>query len=300
MKKINPSISSFESFIGNDFVYVDKTDIIYHLITRGNSYIFCSRPLRFGKSLTISTLEAIFKGKKELFKGLKIYDSNYDWKEYPVLHLDFALINASSPTALETKLNEKWLAIAKQYGVPFEQTPFCNLNLERLLYELDKKGKVVVLIDNYDKILSSNIGNPEAEDMRRIIASLFVTLKASCEYLKFVFATGVTGFTNITSFSTANNFYDITTDVRYSSLFGYTEDEVQYYFSEHIEMGMQKTGMTQEEYMSKLSLTYGGYRFSPRQKKPLFNPSSLGFFFADGGIDVLQRLKPVGFWPYKR
>ena len=160
MKNIAIGNPSFETLIRDNNIYVDKTDILYNLIKTAGTYVFCSRPRRFGKTLALSTLEAIFRGKKDLFRGLKIYNTDSDWRAHPGIHLDFGQINASTPEDLEIQLNENVFAVERQYGISFEHSRFCNTNLGRLIEELGKNRDVVVLIDEYDKILSSNIYNP--------------------------------------------------------------------------------------------------------------------------------------------
>ena len=238
MKTILTSNPSFENLITNDYLYVDKTDILYDLITNGNTFFFCSRPRRFGKTMILSTLKAIFQGKKELFKGLKIYDTDYDWKEYPVIRLDLSKVNASTPKALETQLNEMIFAIAKQHGLSFKHSKYCNINLDNLIIALGKKSEVVVLIDEYDKMLLSGLNKPEIEEMRSALWGFFEVLKANSEYIRFLLIEGVTRFTQISVFSSINNLNDISLDEPYATLFGYTEEEVKHYFSEYIEEGI--------------------------------------------------------------
>ncbi len=283
MKSILIGNPSFENLITNDYIYIDKTDILYNLIKLKGTYFFCSRPRRFGKTLTISTLEAIFQGKKELFKGLKIYGMDYDWKEYPIIHLDLAMINPSTPKALETQLNEKLFAIAEQYGVSFKHSKYCNSNLDSLIIALSQKGKVVVLIDEYDKILSSNIYNSNVEEMRGVLRGFFEVIKAQYKLIRFAFITGVTKFSKVSIFSSMNNLIDLSFIREYATLFGYTEEEVKHYFSEYIEQGIKRTGLSYDEYMAKLEKKYNGNRFSPDSEVTVYNPVSIGLFFFYGG-----------------
>ena len=284
MKRIDTTNPTFENYIDCDKIYVDKTDILYDLITNGNTFFFCSRPRCFGKTMVLSTLEAIFQGKKELFKGLKIYDTDYDWKEYPVIHLNLSLLmGAESSEELKLMLNEEVFDAAKKHGAPFDRSYDCYINFNRLISYLGKKSEVVVLIDEYDKMLLSGLNNPEIEEMRSALWGFFEILKANSEYIRFLIIEGVTRFTQISVFSSINNLIDISLDKRYSALFGYTEEEVKHYFSEYIEEGMKKTGLSYDEYMNKLRKNYGGYRFAPRQKETLYNPVSIGLFFSKGG-----------------
>ena len=283
MKNIATGNPSFENLITNDYIYVDKTDMLYNLVKSQGGYFFCSRPRRFGKTLAISTLEAIFQGKKDLFKGLKIYEKDYDWKEYPVIHIDLGNVTPLTPEALEIQLNRIIFDIAKQYNVSFEREPYCNTNLKSLIAALSERDKVVVLIDEYDKILSSNIYNPEVEKMRDILRGFFEVIKAQYELIRFAFITGVTKFAKVSIFSSMNNLNDISMNEDYATLFGYTDEEIGLYFAEYIEKGLKATGMSREEYMSKLAEKYDGYRFSPESNTAVYNPVSIGSFFADGG-----------------
>ena len=282
MRKINTSIPSFETIIKN-FVYVDKTDILYDLIKEPYGYYFCSRPRRFGRTLTFSTLEAIFKGKKDLFKGLKIYEKDYDWKEYPVIHLNFGNVNPFTTEDLRYQLNSIVFDVAKQYDVSLKPSQYCNTNLRNLILALGEKEKVVVLIDEYDKILTSNLKNPQVEEMRDMIWSFLEVTKSECKYIRFVLVAGVTEFVPNSVFSSMNVLDDISMDKKYSTLFGYTQKELEYYFAEYIEKGIEKTGLSRESYLEKIRKTYGGYRFSPYQEEPVYNPVLVGLFFSDGG-----------------
>ncbi len=169
MKNILIGNPSFENLITNDYIYVDKTDILYNLIKLKGTYFFCSRPRRFGKTLTISTLEAIFQGKKELFKGLKIYDTDYDWKEYPVFHIDLGNINATDGEMLKKSLKKEIENLSLEYGVKFDKDAEYYDAWSELIKSVAKKSKVVILIDEYDKLLSSNIYNPNVEEMRGVL-----------------------------------------------------------------------------------------------------------------------------------
>ncbi len=283
MKNIATGNPSFENLITNDYIYVDKTDMLYNLVKSQGGYFFCSRPRRFGKTLAISTLEAIFKGKKDLFKGLKIYGKDYDWKEYPVIHIDLGNVNPLTTDDLQYQLNSIVFDVAKKYDVSLEPSQYCNINLKKLILALGENEKVVILIDEYDKILSSNIYNPEVEKMRDVLRGFFEVIKAQYELIRFAFITGVTKFAKVSIFSSMNNLNDISMNEDYATLFGYTDEEIGSYFAEYIEKGLKATGLSREEYMTKLAEKYDGYRFSPESNTAVYNPVSIGSFFADGG-----------------
>ena len=281
MKNLDVSNPSFEDLILKGSLYVDKTSYIHELVTKG-TYYFCSRPRRFGKTLTISTLESLFKGKRELFKGLAIDSLNYDWKTYPVLHIDFGKCQAKNPEEIEDWINFTLGRIASEYGLLIDKNEKYYQNMTALIEELSKTSKVVILVDEYDKILSSNIYNPCVEDMRNVIRGLFEVIKASYDSMRFVFITGVTKYAKVSVFSSMNNLNDISMDERYSCLFGYTQKELEDNFAEYIESGASKTGIGKEEYLKKLKDQYDGYRFAVRSET-VYNPVSIGMFFSKGG-----------------
>ena len=283
MKKIEVGNGTFAKLIESDNIYVDKTDIIYNLITSGSTFFFCSRPRRFGKTLTLSTLEEIFKGKKELFKGLKIYDMDYDWKEYPIIHIDLGNIDADDATELKKKLLYLLDDIISQYSIKIDRTEYYETNLKRVIEKLAKDNKIVILIDEYDKILSSNIYNPNVEKMRTVLRRFFEIIKAASDYIRFAFITGVTKFSKVSIFSSMNNLIDLSFIREYATLFGFTEEEVKHYFSEYIEQGIKRTGLSYDEYMAKLEKKYNGNRFSPDSEVTVYNPVSIGLFFFYGG-----------------
>ena len=283
MKNIITSISSFEKLIKADAIYVDKTDIIYSLLTKTPGMFFCSRPRRFGKTLLLSTLEAIFKGKKELFKGLKIYDTDYDWKEYPVIHIDLGRIQAKNAAQLEESLKTEIETISNDYSVEYNEKLTYYDSWNKLIRKIAERGDLVILIDEYDKLLSSNIYNPNVEEMRDVLRGFFEVIKSASDHIHLAFITGVTKFSKVSIFSSMNNLNDISLDEPYATLFGYTEEEVKHYFSEYIEEGIKRTGLSYDEYMAKLRKNYGEYRFSPDSEVVVYNPVSIGLFFSDGG-----------------
>ncbi len=283
MKEINTSFSSFETIIRNNFLYVDKTEYIYRMVAKGPQMIFLSRPRRFGKSLTLSTLEAVFKGKRELFKGLYIDSTDYDWKEYPVIHFDFGLCGAKTADECEIWINGKLDDIASEYGVKLEKALYFT-KFDRLITALRKKAPVVILIDEYDKMLSSNIYNPEVEAIRDVLRGFFEVIKARNDSLQFVFITGVTKYSKVSIFSSMNNLKDYTMKPQFAYLCGYTQEELEKNFGEYIEKGLTSIEDDRDTYLNKLKTMYDGYRFVPGADT-VYNPVSIGSFFDDGGED---------------
>ena len=270
MKKLPIGLNNLKEIIRDNYVYVDKTGYIYELITTGK-YYFLSRPRRFGKTLTVDTLKNIFEGNKELFKGLYIYD-RWDWsKKYPVIRIDFSGGNYTS----EEKFNERVNYILKKnqdrLGISCNNYSPANCfdYLVTKAYE-EYRMPVVVLIDEYDKPILDNIENPEqAEKIRDLLANFYGVLKGLDGYLKFVFLTGVTKFSKVNLFSKLNNLDDITLDKRYSALCGYTQEELENYFSEHL----------QGADLEQVKLWYNGYSWLGEK---VYNPFDILLFISKG------------------
>jgi len=198
--KLPIGVQSFSKMITGGYLYVDKTELLYQLIDEGLPY-FLSRPRRFGKSITISTLAAIFEGQRELFKGLWIDNSDWDWQVYPVIRLDMSKADSESPEALKESLRYMLREIAKQYEVTLTDNLSPGLELDQLIKQLANIGKVVVLIDEYDKPILDVIRSPEiALKNRDILKHFYGILKSEDVNLKFIFLTGVTKFSKVSVF----------------------------------------------------------------------------------------------------
>ena len=282
MKTINRGNSTFEVLRTNDYVYIDKTKYLYNLIKDDGSYYFLSRPRRFGKSLTLSTLESIFKGKRELFKGLFIDTLDYDWKEYPVIHIDFSDITYNSTEGLKDKIRNNLLFIAGVYGVILPDFYDYDEAFKFLIIELAKREKVVVLIDEYDSLLNSNINNENIEGIREVLRGFYSVLKASSANIRFCFITGVTKFSKMSIFSSMNNLVDMSMSDEYSTMLGYTQKELEENFSEYIEKAVKDNKKNREEYLAQIKRWYDGYKFSANGES-VYNPVSIGLFFSEGG-----------------
>ena len=248
----------------------------------------CSRTwnvfLCTSKKIRQDTLEAIFQGKRELFKGLFIDSTDYEWKTYPIIHIDFGNCQASSASELKGWLQRLLEKIALNYslkvakGLPYYET-FSNL-----IQQLSKIGKTVILIDEYDKIISSNIFNPEVDEIREIMRGFFEVIKAQNASTRFVFITGVTKYAKLSVFSSMNNLTEISIDERYATMFGYTQKELESNFADYIESGMKATGMDRKGYLSNLKIQYDGFCFC-LDSETVYNPVSIGQFFYFGGKD---------------
>ena len=281
MQEINTAYSSFELIRKNNFLYVDKTKYIYQMIANKPRRIFLSRPRRFGKSLTLSTLDAAFRGKRELFKGLYLDSTDYDWKEYPVIHVDFGLCGATTAEDCALWINGKLDDIAAEYAVELSPALYYT-KFDRLISALSQRAPVVILIDEYDKLLSNNMYNPEVEAIREVTRAFFEVIKAKNNLLRFVFITGVTKYSKVSIFSSMNNVRDYSMSDEYACMFGYTQKELEEYFGAYIEKGVENTGKDRNTYLDDLKNMYDGYRFVPGAET-VYNPVSIGTFFDAGG-----------------
>jgi len=285
MKKLPLSIQIFPKLINNDCLYVDKTKIIYDLLSGNGEYFFLSRPRRFGKSLLVSTLAEIFRGNKELFKGLWIYD-RIEWTAHPVIHIDLSTIDFKTPEILEESLKAFLKETAITYGVILDDKRTYKDNFVELIKKLSSLNQVVILIDEYDKPLLEYIETEEIEmskNIRRVLKNFYGILKGMGAYIRFVFITGVSKFSRVSVFSDLNNLIDITLNEKFSMLLGYTEEELRYYFSSHIERMAQKEGMAPEELLKIIREWYNGYSWDG--KNFVYNPFSILSLFNTDSFD---------------
>lgn len=275
-------IQSFEEIRNSDYVYVDKTTLIYQMVSKGK-YYFLSRPRRFGKSLLVSTMEAYFGGRKELFKGLAMESLEKNWTEYPVLHLDLTGSSYTDVSHLRISLDQhlrKWESL-------YDVTPMSEDVSSRFKDIIDaayrKTGqKVVILIDEYEKPIIDNIDNPELmEQFRRELQGFYSVIKGKDNAIRFAFLTGVTKLGKMSIFSGLNNLNDISMDARYSDICGISEQELKSYFSESVKTLAEVNGLSVEECYEKLASMYDGYHFS-EDSIGVYNPFSLLNTFNSG------------------
>ena len=235
MKKLPIGIQSIERIRTENYIYVDKTQFALELIEGDAPHYFLSRPRRFGKSLFVSTLKEIFKGNKALFEGCHIAQRNYDWKPYPVLLLNFGVIANETPEELKADLNDALTTMGTEQGITVEG-PSLESRLKALIKALASKGRVVVLIDEYDKPIIDHLHNPEvAAGNRQLLQAFFGVLKNLDEHIKFTFITGISRFSKVSLFSQANHLNDISMDAKYAAMMGYTQEEIGQYFAEHVQ-----------------------------------------------------------------
>ena len=281
MKNITSSVYTFENMIKNQILYIDKTEYIWNLVASAPAMYFLSRPRRFGKSLTVSTLKAVFQGKKELFKGLAIYDKPYDWKQYPVIHLDMG--NCQAKTSEELKLHFVRLlenqCAEHQVNVKIQQEALA-VSLEDFIDAVAAKNQVVILLDDYDKPILNNLGEPHAEDILDNLKAFYSVIKAFENKERFVFVTGVSKFCHVSLFSDLNNLTDISMHRDYATMFGYTQGEFETYFADRIDFACKQLNMPREELLPEIKAWYDGYRFE-EESETVYNPVSLAQFFTN-------------------
>ena len=268
-------IQNFEKLRNDGCVYVDKTALMYKMVKEGN-YYFLSRPRRFGKSLLISTLEAYFLGKKELFEGLAVAELEKDWVEYPVLHLDLNTEKYDSIEVLNNKLSGTLKLWEEQYGRD-ESEKSLPMRFEGIIRRAkEKTGRnVVILVDEYDKPMLQAIGNEELQKAYRdTLKSFYGALKSMDGCIRFALMTGVTKFGKVSVFSDLNNLKDISMSQYYYNICGITEEELHHYFDEEIEQLARTNNQTKDEAYEKLKEEYDGYHFT-YDTPGMYNPFSI-------------------------
>jgi hypothetical protein len=276
MKKLPIGISDFRELIEGNYIYVDKTEYIYKLINQGK-YYFLSRPRRFGKSLLLSAIRYLFQGHKDLFKDLYIYDK-WNWNEtYPILRIDLSHLSITNEKEFEDQMELLLKEIGKEYKYNYQKKYKANGNLHLLIkkcYQNHNK-KVVILIDEYDKVILDNIENKEkAEKIREKLKGFYSTLKGLDEYIKFVFITGVSKFSKVSLFSGLNQLEDISLNKDFGNICGYTQNELESYFNDYLK----------DLNLDEIKEWYNGYYFL---QDKLYNP-----------FDILLYLKNKTFRNY--
>ena len=268
-------IQSFEKIRQGGYVYVDKTDLIYKIAKTGQ-YYFLSRPRRFGKSLLISTMEAYFQGKKELFDGLAIASLEKDWTEYSVLHFDLGGASYTDMDSLNDKLGRQLDSLESRFGV-VKKYKTLAVRFDNLIEcAFNKTGRqVVILVDEYDKPVIDNLDNPDLQDkMRETLRGFYGVMKSKDAFIRFGFLTGVTKIGKMSVFSDLNNPQDISMDREYSDICGVSESDLKNYFDVSVRELAEANDLTEEDCYRKLALMYDGYHFHPKAVG-VYNPFSL-------------------------
>jgi len=284
MQTLPIGVQDFVRLRQDNLLYVDKTARLLDLIQNGQRY-FLSRPRRFGKSLTISTLDAMFRGRAELFSGLAAekWVSRQAENPSPVLRFDMSGLDIQTPQSLQQSLKEVIERNGKNFNVEIRSETLNGMFIDLLdgIYKIH--GVVVVLVDEYDKPILDNINEPQkANEMREVLRSFYTTLKSCDEYLRFVLLTGISKFSKVGVFSAMNNLEDISMDSRYGDITGYTQVELENYFSEWIKNTADKMNLTREELLIRLKDYYDGFSFDGVIR--LYNPFSIMQCLAKGRL----------------
>jgi len=279
MKTLLVGLSTLAALRENNAVYVDKTQYIHRLMASGGSVYFLSRPRRFGKSLLLDTMRQLFLGKKELFEGTWIAgEGRHDWQVRPVLHIDFSGMPLGTTKGLLAGMHEVLDQSALEYNVDMSGVEEVAVKLGRLLRGMSARGKVVVLIDEYDAPIIKNILSAEVSNAnRKLLAEFYTVLKALAEHLHFVFLTGVSKFSKTSIFSGMNNIIDIGMEPEYAAICGYTQEELEENFDEHLEQVASFHGLSLPALLDQMRFWYNGYRFSSDPLK-VYNPYSVLLF----------------------
>jgi len=276
LKKLPLDIQTFRELRESNYLYVDKTEYAYNLITGGRRF-FLSRPRRFGKSLFVSTLHEILSGNKELFTDLWIGRSNYEWKKHPVISLSLSSLDIKSIDLFEKSLCNALQKIAEQYSITslnFDRTPK-SLFMD-LIEALHKKfGKVAILVDEYDyPILRSLDNEAYAIEIRDALRDFFIIIKDLDASIAFVFITGVSSFAKAGIFSGLNNLQILTLNDTYGTILGYTDEEVDHYFKDYMQAWSEKKNISYQQLRQEIKTWYNGYHFSAHSFA-VYNPFSL-------------------------
>jgi len=277
LRRLPVDISTFSELRKSGYVYVDKTEYAYKMITGGRRF-FLSRPRRFGKSLLVSTLKEILTAQnKQLFDDLWINKSDYHWQEYGVINLDFSTFAVSNVISLEDALRDELFIIAKDYKIDLDTSlKDSTLVLKHLVLTLYKQfGRVAVLVDEYDSPILKTLPNEElAKQVRDKIQQFFTTIKGLDEQIQFVFITGVSSFAKAGLFSGINNLQILTLNKQFAGICGYTDQEVDLYFTEHMYTWAKQEDIPYERLRQQIKTWYNGYHFG-NKVAAVYNPFSI-------------------------
>ena len=289
MARIETMSYDFPGMRESNSIYVDKTQTFYDLIVSApiSAFYFISRPRRFGKSLMISTLESIFRGRKELFEGLAISKTDYDWPVHPVFRFDFSAITTSSLEDFQRAFASRVALVLQDAGATVDPALDPGTNFDHAIQELfERSGKrVVVLVDEYDAPIGHTLDNLDfALAVRKMMADFYAILKKNVDKIRFLMMTGVSKFSQVSVFSALNNIKDLTLDARAATLLGYTEAELETYFHEAMAAHAQVMGLDYEAYRAQLRFWYNGYHFARFHLGPesaVYNPYAISNTLAD-------------------
>jgi len=288
MQPIPVCSSDFPDIRKEGLLYVDKTAYLHQLITDiGQKFLFISRPRRFGKSLMLSTLKAIFQGRKELFDGLAISSTDYDWKVHPVIHLNMGFCASSTEKDFSVLLANEMRNSLKAVGVTYDDKLPPAGNFGNAINALSEQGHApVILVDEYDDPVARVLNNLEAaERIRSDLATIYGQLKDRSGKIRFLMVTGVSKFTKMSIFSALSNLTDISFDDRYATMLGFTESELDAYYGDRMAAHAEIMKLPPDAYRAELKRMYNGYRFWKYNGESVYNPVSINM--------TLSRMEPV-------
>ena len=288
-KNLPVGVQDFESLIHDGYLYVDKTEQIWRLTHSGRHY-FLARPRRFGKSLLLSTIEAYFEGKKELFDGLYIQQQERDWINYPIFHVDLSPENYSSVEVLQNRLDWFLTQWEKQYGADDTSYSLSTRFENCIMRAVQQTGnRAIVLIDEYDKPILSAIGNPDLQnELRAILKAFYGVLKSQDGNIRFSLLTGVTKFSKVSIFSDLNNLNDISRDKRYYDICGISQSELETVLQPYIQAFADSNNCSVNETNDAFRRMYDGYRFTSSKQQNIYNPFSV--------LSALDRGEYGNYW----
>ena len=289
LRRLPVGIQSFKEIREGNYLYVDKSDIVWNMVNLGEKYNYLSRPRRFGKSVLVDTLESYLEGRKDLFEGLKIMQLEKDWKQYPVIRLDMSLAG-STAQAIQSYLSDAFSAYEAIYGITPLSTATLTVRFKNIVTTAFKKtgNKVAILIDEYDSPLQHSWMTAEHTDCTDVYRNVFAVLKACDAFEKFIFITGITKFTQISLFSVLNNLSNISFMPEYAAICGITEEEIKENFMPELKQMSEANGWSVQETHDRLKAYYDGYHFSRRNMVDVYNPYSL--------VNALKSKEIINFW----
>ena len=285
MRPIATDTHDFPALRRDGKIYVDKTMFIHRLVADPDSKLFfLSRPRRFGKSLTVSAMKALFQGRRELFKGLYIDGTDWKWEKYPIIHFEFNDLTTTSLEEFEKDLADHVENRLRTAGYAYDSTKSAHYNFGMAITELaakcrdggNEKGGVVILVDEYDAPVGHALGDIDfAEKVRDRLSAVYSQMKNRTGDIKFLFMTGVSKFTRLSVFSALSNIVDVSQKDEFATMFGYTEEELSANFEEHLRAHARIMGKSYEEYRAEMKWWYNGFRFAKGDPTTVYNPISV-------------------------
>ena len=280
MRPIATDTNDFPKLRERGCIYVDKTEYVHRMVSDANTRLFfISRPRRFGKSLTLSVLKALFTGRRELFDGLYIDKTDWKWEKYPIIHFEFNDVTTTSVADFETSFAIHVQERLEEAGFAYDKSLPPPENFGKAIESLSAAngGKgVVILIDEYDAPVGHSLGDIDmAEAIRDRMSALYSRMKNRTGDIRFLLMTGISKFTRLSVFSALSNLVDVTQDEAYATMFGYTEEELEANFEEHLRAHAAKMGKAYEEYRAEMKKWYNGFRFSTEVETTVYNPVSV-------------------------